>query len=142
MKTLLSFVAMAMLSLVMFSCEGDEDIPLAKLDGTYTGTFQRTIGNESGAISQVTLFFENNTWVGSSETYRYPAICNGTYQITGQIISFTNHCMFTADFDWTLILMGDFEIKQTNAAITLTRIYPDADTQIKDVYTLHFSNIE
>lgn len=142
MKYNIFFIGLALLSFVLSSCEDGEDFPLTKLEGTYTGTFQRTSGTEVGEIANVTITFENNMWEGQSEKYRYPAICKGTYQIKGQIINFENQCMFTADFDWTLILDGDFEINQTTDTFTMTKVYPNEAAQIKDVYTLHLVDIE
>jgi len=141
MKFHIFLLGISLLSFTLFSCEDGEDIPLSKLEGTYSGTFQRTVGNEAGQIAQVTISFENNTWQGQSDTPKYPALCNGTYELKGQIINFQNHCMFTADFDWSLILNGDFEIKQTTQAITFTKVLPNTSTVIKDVYTLQRSMV-
>jgi len=142
MKFNILILGIAMLSMVMFGCEEGEDIPLTKFEGTYTGTFQRTVGNEAGEISQVTVTFENNSWEGQSATPQYPALCKGTYLVKGNIISFENHCMFTADFDWTLILKGEYEMERSENTLTLTKVYPNATGQIKDVYTLQLSDLE
>ncbi|MEJ2004157.1 MAG: hypothetical protein P8X57_04150, partial [Cyclobacteriaceae bacterium] len=40
----------------------------------------------------------------------YPAICNGTFERDDKRISFENNCAFTADFDWSFILNGTYEI--------------------------------
>ena len=140
MKYNLLYVCFALLSLVLVSCEDGEDFPLTKLEGTYAGTFQRTVGNEPGGIAQVSITFDGNSWSGQSDTPRYPAICNGSYQIYGNIIKFENHCMFTADFDWSLILNGDFEIRQTMDAITFTKSLPNAIVPTIDRYTLKSVN--
>lgn len=97
---------------VLFSCDTDQP---QLLEGNYSGTFTR--GNES---STVELIFENGKFEGSSEITKFPAICNGTYQVSGNKIEFTNSCAWTAEFDWTLILSGSWTFQKTNNQLILT----------------------
>ena len=78
------------------------------LNGTYSGTFQR-LTKSGGQISNVTITFSGNTWTGQSQYAKYPALCQGTYkEISADSISFENTCPWTAEFDWSLILNGDY----------------------------------
>ena len=45
---------------------------------------------------------------GTEGFYKFPAICRGTYSIKNKEIKFTNTCAWTAEFDWTLILSGNW----------------------------------
>jgi len=97
---------------VLFSCDTNQP---QLLEGNYSGTFTR--GNES---STVELKFENGKFEGNSEITKFPAICNGTYQVSGNKIEFTNSCAWTAEFDWGLILSGSWGLQKTNNQLTLT----------------------
>jgi len=142
MKKHIFILGMALISLAFLSCVDGEDLPLLNLEGTYTGTFQRIENNQGGEIAQVTITFADNSWEGHSDTPKYPALCKGEFQVKSDVINFENHCMFTADFDWTLILKGDYKIERTESTVTLIKIYPENTVQVKDVYTLQIADLE
>lgn len=103
--------------------ENDETAPQIPA-GVYAGTFSRT-GMET---VNVKIEFEANTYEGQSDTGKYPAICHGTYQLSDNRVIFTDLCTWTADFDWSLILNGTYNITlqdgaqvriwRTNGAVT------------------------
>ncbi len=99
----------------------DESVDLNDIEGTYEGTFIRTSPNAKYAPSQVTLIFSNGQFQGASETTKYPAICSGTYEIKGTKVDFANSCVWTAEFDWSLILSGEFTAELTSNELTLQR---------------------
>ena len=103
MKTLL----LIFIAISISACE-KESIDI--LDGTYKGTFQRDIINSDDEIANITLILDKGVFKGSSDKSNYPAICQGTYSIKQDTIIFENQCMFTADFNWTLILDGKYVI--------------------------------
>lgn len=107
-----TFYLMVGLVCLFSSCGTDQP---QLLEGNYSGTFTR--GNES---SNVQLVFENGKFEGSSEVTKFPAICNGTYQVSGNKIEFTNSCAWTAEFDWSLILAGSWTFLKTNNQLTMT----------------------
>jgi hypothetical protein len=79
------------------------------VDGTYNGTFQRQTST-GGSISNVSITFSENNYTGQSDVPRYPAICHGAYIVKrSDSITFQNACFWTADFDWSLILSGDYK---------------------------------
>lgn len=77
-------------------------------DGQYVGTFQRATPTGKFATANVLLTLQDGRFSGSSDQDRYPAIGSGTYTQTDAAITFVNENMWTADFDWTLILTGEF----------------------------------
>ena len=107
-------------SFLLLSTSGcKKSAPFPELNGTYTGTFQREPG---GKISQVSLIFSAGEWNGTSEFSKYPALCSGTYEVTNKDkIEFTNACFWTADFDWTLILSREFDLRVKGNTIEINK---------------------
>ena len=127
MRHLIVF-ALSFLLLATGGCK--KSTPIPNLDGTYTGTFQREPG---GRISQVSLTFSAGKWSGTSQTSKYPALCSGTYEVTNNDkITFTNGCFWTADFDWTLILGGAYDLSATGNTIEIIGQRPNG----WDIYRL------
>ncbi len=90
--------------------------------GTYVGTFTRSSPTADYATAEVTLVLKDNSFSGSSEKTKYPAIGKGTYHVVeGQKIIFEDKSFWTAEFDWTLILDGEFSISTANDMVTLTK---------------------
>lgn len=133
MKTIFKLIVIAQLIItVAGSCQKSAKTTLLS-DGKYTGTFQRQI-NGSGQISQVTITLSNGNWIGETETPRYPALCNGTFKIEkGNKINFTNNCVWTADFDWTLILSQEYDLSVNGNTYIFTKNTGNGN---KDIYTL------
>ena len=102
-------------------------------NGTYIGTFQRQVSG-GGIISNVTITFSSSDWSGQSQYQKYPALCGGTYKISaaGQI-AFENSCPWTAEFDWSFILSGDYKLIADGNNIEISKDYNDL---FKDVYKL------
>ncbi|SRR5258705_9249845 len=102
-------------------------------NGTYTGTFQRQVSG-NGIISNVTITFTSVDWSGQSQYTKYPALCRGTYKINGtDQITFEDSCPWTAEFDWTFILSGDYKLIVNGNSIQISKDYNNA---FKDVYKL------
>ncbi len=118
-------------SVLLLSASGcKESAPIPALNGTYTGTFQREPG---GGMSQVNLIFSAGKWNGTSKFSKYPALCSGTYEVTSNDkITFTNACVWTAEFDWTLILGGEFNLNVKDNTIEITK---QSGSQ-RDIYRL------
>lgn len=95
------------------------------ITGQYSGTFQR--GENT---SEVTLILNESDFSGESESVKFPAICNGNYSIANNTITFENQCVWTADFDWNLILNNEWSFNYENNSLTLTN-------SIGDIYTLN-----
>jgi hypothetical protein len=67
------------------------------------------------------MTFSSNTWSGSGDHVKYPALCNGTYKIEGDTIVFENVCVWTAEFDASLILSGKYKLVRTENSIEFNR---------------------
>jgi hypothetical protein len=71
---------------------------------------------------------------GSSDIPKYPAIGQGTYYSDNDAnLRFTNQSLFTADFDWSLILNGDYITTMTGDSLVFSKSYPNGWV---DVYKL------
>ena len=117
------------------SCD-DNDEPIGNVDGTYTGVFIRVAAGTESFSSDVVLILDNGSFQGSSSQQRYPAICKGSYFSSGNTLTFEDSCHWTADFDWTLVLSGDYAISRTHDGLILTRTYANG---VVDRYILHRS---
>ena len=117
--------------MLLLSCEKSAHRTKA-FTGNYTGTFERRAG-VAGPVSNVTITFNNGIWIGQSQTAKYPALCNGTYQVSGtDSIQFINACVWTAEFDGTLILSGNYKYEENGNTLLLTR----TRNNYTDIYTL------
>ena len=128
------YLILALIGLTIFICsckKTNSDFKLTQ--GTYVGTFQR-LTSSGGQISDVTITFSANKWTGQSQFSKYPALCQGTYKVNNaDNISFENACPWTAEFDWSLILSQDYQIRNVAHAIEISRDYNGA---YKDIYRL------
>ncbi|MBL7770548.1 MAG: hypothetical protein JNK20_16330 [Flavipsychrobacter sp.] len=120
--------------LLLSSCSKNNDNPANSLSGRYSGTFKRFNIN-SDITAQVSLNFNKNNWTGSSQYQTYPALHSGTFQVkdNNETISFTNKAGWTADFDWTYILDGNFILHKNNDSLVFTKSYGNGAV---DVYKL------
>lgn len=117
----------------LLACQPDEAVNLAKLEGTFTGMFSRSGPLVRYQPADVVLTFEGNRFRGSSSISRYPAICEGTFEVDNGKIRFADACFWTADFDWTYILKGEFDLSITRDELTMNRSY---DGSVYDRYSL------
>ena len=109
----------------MLSCSKNEtevSIPTTT-NGNYIGIFER-----NGITSNVQLNLNNGVFNGQSATDKFPALCSGTYLIAGNTITFENGCAWTAEFDWTLILTGEWNYTFNGTTLLLTKSNGDKYT--------------
>jgi len=118
------FIIMMLLSI---SCTKDPGTPGGDLNGVYSGTYTQT-----GAVndfSYVKIVFVGSNFSGqSTDTMR--SVCNGSYQITGDSISFKNFCS-TPDAE--LLLAGKYKMISVGDSLYFKRDSP-ADT-------IHFTEL-
>ena len=114
-----------LLTCVLFACKKNGTEEYSELYGHYRGTFNRT-GMDT---AQVSIFFKNDGgFEGTGGPLNYPSICGGRFLQTGNSIAVDDTCAWTANFDWTLIFDGNYNINftgensvriwRTNGAIT------------------------
>ncbi len=108
---------------ILWACEQEEAALFKLEEGTYTGSFYRSSPGAKYAASEVRLTFTNKAFEGSSSVVKYPALCRGSYHISGQEIVFVNECPWTAEFDWSYILNGSFTISLEGKNIIMSRSY-------------------
>lgn len=122
-------------SIVLFIClaceKTESEVNIVRAN--YTGTFIRTSPTIKFSPAEVTLSLIDSTFEGSSNIDKYPAICNGTFSINADEITFNNECIFTADFDWTYILSGKFKYYYEGEELIITRSY---EGSVTDIYRL------
>lgn len=100
----------------MFACSNNDGNIEQVIEGEYTGTFER-----NGKTSTIKLNFNNGKFIGESETVKFPAICSGNYNILKNTIKFNNECPWTAEFDWSLILSGEWKYSFKGHTLVLTK---------------------
>ncbi|MGM0946127.1 MAG: hypothetical protein ACQEW9_13160 [Bacteroidota bacterium] len=123
MKT--KFLILIGILITTLACNNDDN-SLPNIEGEYIGIFER-----GGNTSNVELTFNNGAWTGESETEKFPALCNGTYSISGKVIAFENACAWTAEFDWTLILSDNWNYNLNGNTLVLTKTNEDKYTLTK-----------
>ena len=106
MKTKISLLALV---IFLFAGCNEDDIQLSQ-DGVYTGIFYQTNAFALYQTSDVTIALKGGKFGGVSTDSQYPAICSGSYSTESKQIIFSNECVFTADFDGSLVLDGTYEI--------------------------------
>ncbi len=111
--------------LITIACNNDDNSQ-SHIDGDYIGIFER-----NGNFTNVELTFMNGTWTGESEVVKFPALCNGTYSISENLVTFENSCSWTADFDWTLILSNEWNYNLNGNKLILTNNNEDKYTLTK-----------
>ena len=127
----MKIISLALLCVLLLqACDKEtETSPEQLLNGTFTGNFHRT-GMDTIAVS---ITFTDNKFSGYSSRPKYPGICGGSWETSGSTISFVDTCTWTADFDWTLILSGNYNISvENNDRIRIWRL----TGAIKDEYLL------
>ncbi len=81
----------------------------------------------------VDITFTGNLFEGYSTRTKYPAICNGSFELNKNTIVFYDSCIWTADFDWIFILTGEFKVHFEDERTV--RIWRE-NSGIKDEYLL------
>jgi hypothetical protein len=125
MKQLLCGLILVVLIAACKKNNNNNNTTTGDIYGRYTGTFSRT-GMDT---VPVTLFFKNdNTFEGTGGAANYPAICSGHFQKSSNTLMVSDTCVWTANFDWSLIFAGNYSISfsgtnavrvwRTNGAIT------------------------
>jgi hypothetical protein len=110
--------------ILIVSCNNNDDENYqAEINGEYIGFFER-----NGNITNVELNFVDGNYSGESGTEKFPAICNGNYLISNNSIEFENVCVWTADFDWTLILGENWNYTIENNILIMTKSNGDKYT--------------
>jgi hypothetical protein len=101
--------------LLIGACTHEKLPVVSGVDGHYTGVFTR-----NGISSMVELELKDGHFSGKSEGDKFPAICKGSYTYTLTTITFVDSCLWTTEFDWSLILNGEWHYTKACAKLNLS----------------------
>ncbi|ULQ52869.1 hypothetical protein [Flavihumibacter fluvii] len=110
------------LMLSFFACSKSTSRHPGLPDGTYTGTFQR-LHQENSQLAAVSIKFDFPNWTGYSNINRYPALGSGTFRYLNDALTFENAGVWTADFDWTLILKDAYIDQVKDDSLIFSKSY-------------------
>lgn len=98
-------------SILLISCNNDEESTLTQIpNGDYIGVFTVEYNNGDTFSNTVTVsFVEDNVYSSTGNADYYPAGGNGTFEINNSTIEFNDINFWTANFDWNLILNGEYD---------------------------------
>lgn len=126
-------IILMILAGLLASCEYEQiDTIETVKPGIYKGQFIRSSSYSKYSPAQVSIEFNDDHFTGQSEVINYPAICSGTFRVEGNEIIFNKQCFFTADFDWTLILQGNYQYQVKDNQLEIARI----QNEVTDRYVL------
>lgn len=115
MKTLL--LSLSLLCLIgIAACQKEE---LRPEDGRYSGTFSVNYGSSTQS-GQTTLELKQGRFTCSAGENHIPAGGSGTFSISDRNISFTDENIWTANFDWNLILNGTYSYRYDGKTLQLS----------------------
>lgn len=110
------------------SCS-EKDLDGSIPNGDYTGTFTVNYADGSTHSGPVTISFsEENSYSATGNPDYYPAGGNGNYRIDDDTFIFTDENFWTANFDWGLILNGEYTYTFTDNELTLIKTKDDSTT--------------
>ena len=107
-------LGLLLVCMVYCSCEKAESASYS-LEGRYIGFFSRT-GMDT---AQVSLLFVGDRFEGESDMINYPAICSGSFDLDNNTVTFSDACSWTANFDWSLILSGKYNLTVSSGTIRI-----------------------
>ena len=88
-------------------------------EGYYSGTFIIVESDGQTLTGNVNFSFINDQYSVIPETRYLPPVGAGMYEIYLNVINITDTVPHTAEFDWTLILNGNFEFSYNDQVLTL-----------------------
>ena len=111
MKKIIYFLSA--MCLLLLSCANEKETVTKPLsDGIFSGTFTvKYFGNSSweDGSGAVTIKLENGRFYSTANPNGIPAGGSGTFSINGDKITFNDENGWLANFDWNLILNGEYD---------------------------------
>lgn len=112
-------------SILLFAVSCSDKINLSLLDGNYTGDYYYTGPGESRPIKSentVSVNLSGKEYSSTGGVSRIPAGGGGEFNLVDkEEVQFSDKHVWTADFDWNLILNGQFIYELKNDSLILTR---------------------
>ena len=122
-----------MLFIVLAGCSAKS------FQGNYSGIFKYrdSTGTKTG---KTTVVFTRNAYRVTGGTDRFPAGSSGVFSTTGKNkIRFNDQNIRTADFDWNLVLNGNYDYKFKGDSLILKKDHASAE---KKQYEYRLKRIE
>ena len=120
MKNRRTLLTITGLFIAMTACTETEKQTATLSDGSYTGTFTVEYDDGQNDSNSVTITISGNHYSCSAGENHIPAGGHGTFTISGSTITFRDEMMWTADFDWNLILNGEYNFKIDGGEIEIS----------------------
>lgn len=108
MKSIFKSILFVGFFICILSCGNSDDNFSTTLEGEYEGTFTVEYQNDQTFSNPVEVSFSGGEFSSSTGANRFPAGGNGAYNVENNTIQFTDENIWTADFDWNLILNGTY----------------------------------
>ena len=126
-----SLPAFVIISFAFSGCSKN-DPEIAALTGTYSGTFYYHSPSTSSS-NPVAVTFSGNSYASTSNSNRIPAGGSGYFQVSNQQVQFKDINIWTADFDWGLILNGNYtsQIKGDSLILNKTNLSTSYQYRLK-----------
>jgi hypothetical protein len=98
------------MGLVMLASCRDLAVDYVGIDGKYTGTYAITNAKGLTNAGSVIFTFEGSRYSCEPQNLYLPPAGGGTFARNGQSLRLKDTMAHTKEFDWTLILNGDFTL--------------------------------
>lgn len=107
---------------ILTSCQKSENVT-SQPNGKYSGVFTVTYPNGATHSNSVTVNFSSSdksfNCSGNRNDY-YPAGGSGSYKIENSKIVFSDTNIWTANFDWNLILNGSYNYTMNGTQLIIS----------------------
>jgi len=114
---------------ILVSAGCSDKLNLSALNGTYTGKFYYIPPADSMKIADATVSFSDNTYSSQGNPDYIPAGGSGTVEILeGDLLNFKDKNVWTANFDWGLILNGKYKYQVKGDSLILNRYFEHCPT--------------
>ena len=131
------------LILIIISLSGclEKGQSLKNFKGTFSGTFTY-YSPEAGLpltpkpiVAKASVTFSDSTYVATSNPNHVPAGGGGKFKIIDKNkVHFEDDHFYTANFDWGLVLSGDYNYKIKGDSLFLNKIVNNTEVKIPPIY--------
>ncbi|SNZ00850.1 hypothetical protein [Flagellimonas pacifica] len=120
MKSKITVIFSILVVAFFINCSKSENDSPTTLEGEYEGVFTVKYGNDETLSNPVQVSLINGQFSSSTGANRLPAGGNGKYKVQNTTIEFNDENVWTADFDWNLILNGEYNYSLTENKLIIS----------------------